>query len=462
MRHHAATRSLGLIGLFGLFATLLACRQPSADLWLPGDDPAEPNGRGRASLIVEAPGVSSSGPILDWTAVDHRLDDIVLGVGGERMRVSYDDAHPWDGAIVPMVTIVVFSDYQCPYCDRFDQTLDQLLGRYGGELRVVYRQFPLPSHREAEFAAAVALAAHAQGQFMAMHRWLYENSHALTHMSVAERAATYGIDVQRLLDELDDGRHAARIDDDLEAGKRLEVTGTPSYFINGRPGSGAQPIEELDRIVHEELALAQRLLAAGSTPEQVWARILAASRETSASAPAAASKRYPTALIGLPQRGAAKPKVEILMCGDFDCPYCRKSTATLAQLLQDHPNDVAVFFRNHPLPMHVNARAAHRAAIAADNQGQFWPMFDLLYADTSKRSDAELEAMAKQLGLDVKQFRQDVTAIQTEARIDAELGYCEQALDASGTPTFFINGIKLVGAQPLAQFEALVQAELAP
>jgi protein-disulfide isomerase len=458
MRLRASTLSFGLIGLF---MTLLACRQPSADLSLPDADPAEPSGRGNPSVIVEAPGAisSSSGPILEWTAVDHRLDDIITAVGGERMRVSYDAQHPWDGAVVPMVTIMVFSDYQCPYCDRFDQTLDQLLGRYPAELRVVYRQFPLPSHREAEFAAAVALAAHAQGQFVSMHRWLYENSHALTHMSVAERAATYGLDPQRLLDEVDGDRHAARIDEDLEVGKRFEVTGTPAYFINGRPGSGAQPIEELDRIVREELELAQRLLAAGSTPEQVWARMLAASSETSSVTPAA-SKRYATALTGLPRRGPANAKVEILMCGDFDCPYCQKSSTTLAQLLQSHPNDVAIFFRNHPLPMHVNARAAHRAAVAADNQGQFWPMFELLYADTSKRSDADLEALAKQLGLDVKRFRKDVTAIKTEERIDAELGYCEQALDATGTPTFFINGIKLVGAQPLAEFEALVQAEL--
>jgi protein-disulfide isomerase len=447
---------------FGLIAALLACRQPSAEISVPGDRPPEPSGRGGPSVIVEPPRASSSGPILEWTEVDNRLDSIVTAVGGERMRVSYDERHPWAGASLPMVTIVVFSDYQCPYCDRFDQTLDQLLSHYGSELRVVYRQFPLPGHREAEFAANVALAAHAQGQFPAMHRWLYENSRALDHRGVADRAAQYGLDPQRLLDEVDGDQHAAVVDDDLVVGSRFGVTGTPSYFINGRPGSGAQPIEDLDKIVREELELAGRLLAAGSTPEQVWARILAASTDapSRAATATASSKRYPTALTGLPRRGAATAKVELLMCGDFDCPYCQKSVATLAQLLQAHPNDLAIFFRNHPLPMHPNARAAHRAVVAADNQGQFWPMFDLLYADTSKRSDADLEAMAKQLKLDLKQFRKDVAAAQTEARIDAELAYCEQTLDAAGTPTFFINGRKLVGAQPFSEFEAVVQAEL--
>jgi protein-disulfide isomerase len=447
---------------FGLIATLLACRQPSAEITAPDDRPAEPSGRGAPSVIVEAPGASgsSSGPILEWTEVDNRLDDLITAVGGERMRVSYDADHPWAGASLPMVTIVVFSDYQCAFCNRFDQTLDDLLGRYSSELRVVYRQFPLPSHREAHFAAGVALAAHAQGQFASMHRWLYDNAKAIDHRRVAEHAASYGLDPQRLLDEADGDALATRIDGELEVGRRFEVTGTPSYFINGRPGSGAQPIEELERIIREEIDLAERLLAAGSTREQIWARMLAASHDTPSKGSLASTTRYPTALAGLPRRGATSAKVELLMCGDFDCPYCKKSAATLAQLLQAHPNDLAIFFRNHPLPMHANARAAHRAAIAADNQGQFWPMFDLLYADTSKRSDAELEAMAKKLKLDLKQFRKDIAAANTEARIDAELAYCEQTLGATGTPTFFINGRQLVGAQPLAEFEAVIQAEL--
>ncbi len=412
-------------------------------------------------MIVEAPGGRQLPSILDPTAVDRSLDGIVTATGEKRMRVAYDEQHPWMGAFTPMVTIVVFSDYQCPYCDRFDQTLDRLLGRYPDSVRVVYRQFPLPSHREAEFAAMVALAAHAQGQFAVMHRWLYENMHALNHLSVAERAASYGLDTQRLLDDVDGDRHAARIDEDLDVGKRFDVTGTPSYFINGRPGSGARSIEELEKIVQQELALAERLIAAGSRPEQVWARILVASDDVASPVPAVSTKRYETQLAGLPRRGPKSAKVEILMCGDFDCPYCQKSVATLAQLLQSHPSDVAVFFRQHPLPMHANARAAHRAAIAADNQGQFWAMFDLLYADPQKRSAAELEDMAKQLGLDLKQFRKDVTASKTEERIDAELAFCEQALDATGTPTFYINGRKLVGAQPLNEFEAVIQAELA-
>ena len=459
MRPRAPTIWLSLfVGLLSV-----ACRQTSADLALPDTEPtpSEPSGRGGPSIIVETPGSSASGPILDWTAVDNQLDNLILATATQRMRVTYDEQHPWVGATVPLVTIVVFSDYQCPYCDRLDQTLDQLLGRYPDVVRVVYRQFPLPSHREAEFAASVALAAHAQGKFTAMHRWLYENMHALNPMSVAERAASYGLDTQRLIDEVDGDHHAARIDADLELGKRFDVAATPSWFINGRPGNGAQPIEEFDKLVREELQLGERLLAAGSRPEQVWARILAASTDTAASVSVAAITRFETQLANLPRRGPSKAKVEILMCGDFDCPYCQKSIATLAQLQQSHPSDVAVYFRNHPLPMHANARAAHRAAVAADNQGQFWAMFELLYADTSKRSTAELEDMAKQLKLDIKRFRKDVTASKTEERIDAELAFCEQALGASGTPTFFINGRELIGAQPISEFEQIIQAELA-
>ncbi|PRQ00038.1 DSBA-like thioredoxin domain protein [Enhygromyxa salina] len=149
------------------------------------------------------------------------------------------------------------------------------------------------------------------------------------------------------------------------------------------------------------------------------------------------------------------------MCGDFDCPYSKRSTATLEQLLKDHKSDLAVYFRHHPLPMHQHARAAHRAAVAAENQGKFWDMFDLLYADPKKRSDAELEDMAKQLGLDIERFRKDVAAQKTEERIDEQLQFCERDLDVRGTPTFFINGRPLTGAIPIANFEAIIQEELA-
>jgi protein-disulfide isomerase len=114
-----------------------------------------------------------------------------------------------------------------------------------------------------------------------------------------------------------------------------------------------------------------------------------------------------------------------------------------------------------PLPIHKDAVAAHRAAVAADNQGQFWAMFELLYADQEARTTAELEAMAKQLGLKLKQFRSDLADPQTDALVEQQREFCEKQLDSRGTPSFFINGRPLTGAQPIDAFEAIIAEELA-
>src|SRR5690349_8044723 len=112
----------------------LACRpQPSATLELgpdPADPTSEPSGLGEAPTVFVEPGGTARtpviGPELDWTKVDDRFASLITASGHERSRVPYDDDHPWTGSSKPMVTIVVFSDYQCPYCKRLDDTLGSL------------------------------------------------------------------------------------------------------------------------------------------------------------------------------------------------------------------------------------------------------------------------------------------------------------------------------------------------
>ncbi|WP_146658000.1 DsbA family protein [Enhygromyxa salina] len=455
-----------------LCAWVLACHQPTANITpsTPSTPPAaEPSGFADApSVIVEAPVRAPVGPVLDWRLVG---SDLAHLIEGERYRVDYDGDHPWAGASTPLVTIVMFYDYQCPYSQRLNGVMLDLLQRYPQRLRVVWRQFPLDMHAQAKFASAVALAAHGQGQFAFMHEWLFANNRALSPETIAQQIVGAGIDTQRLLAEVSNNFHAERVEADIAFGQAFAVRSTPSFFVNGRPFRGARSLEEVDAIVREELLVAERLLQAGAPPDQVWARILAASAAeraadvrptTTPAPPPIPTQRFATQLSGLPERGANKPKIQILMCGDFDCPFCQRSTATLQQLLQDHKGDLAVYFRHHPLAFHTTARAAHRAAVAAENQGQFWPMFDALYANQKQRSDAELEDMAKQLGLDIKRFRRDIADPKTDERIDEQAAFCEQDLDAKGTPTFFINGLVLTGAQPIAAFEQIIQQELSP
>ncbi len=269
MRAHAALLTLALA------SALPGCRQPSADLKLPDPVGAEPPAGTGPSLIVEAPPAPGPEPelILDPSAVDDRLASLI---DGERYRVAYDLDHPWAGASVPLVTIVVFTDYQCPYCAKLDDSLRQLRAHYP-ELRVVWRQYPLPFHGEAELAARYTLAAQQQGAHLQIHEWAFDNRHALSVAGFEHEAEALGLDVDRLRADAASDWIVERVASDKAAAQALGITGTPTSFVNGRLLSGAVPIEQFEAIIAEELQLADALLVEGSERREVWARILAAS-----------------------------------------------------------------------------------------------------------------------------------------------------------------------------------------
>jgi protein-disulfide isomerase len=456
----------------------LACRpQPSATLALepdPDADQAEPSGLGESSTVfVEPPGgppAAAIGPELDWTKVDDRLASLIVASGHERSRVAYDADHPWSGSTTPLVTIVVFSDYQCPYCKKLDETLCALQSQYGSDLRIVFRQLPLAMHAQARLAAKAALAAHAQGAYAPMHAWLFDNARNLSPESIEAEAANLGLDLTRFRADLASDWLENRIRADEDLAKHVHVTGTPGFFINGRKVSGATPIETLTPMIDEELQLGRELVAAGSGQLEVWARILAvadpdppapAKPATTRSSGPDTAKRYVVDLKGVARRGAKKPKVEIMMCGDLDCPFSGKSVATLAQLEVDNKGKLAVLFRHFPLDgLHPNARAAHRAAIAADRQGEFWAMWELLFANRNARSQSDLEGFASQLGLDLDRFRKDIADPEVDKQIDADIAACK-AIDVHATPTFFLNGRALQGAQPIDKFQVIIDEEKA-
>ncbi|MFC1642082.1 DsbA family protein [Myxococcota bacterium] len=139
------------------------------------------------------------------------------------------------------VTIVEFSDFQCPHCARVAKVAKQVKQEYAGRVRFVFRQFPLSFHKEAHLAAQAALAANAQGKFWEYHDALFEKSKDLKREALERRAQEVGLNLAQLKAALDDKTYAAKVDQDMELGKKVWVSGTPSMFVNGvrvsNPGS---------------------------------------------------------------------------------------------------------------------------------------------------------------------------------------------------------------------------------
>lgn len=171
----------------------------------------------------------------------------------EPIRVEVAAAGPAKGPATAPVVIVEFSDFQCPYCSRLTPTLEEVMSKYGTKVRLVFRQFPLPMHPNAQKAAEAALCANEQGKFWEMHDAMFKDQQGLAVDALKTKAAGLGLNAQTFNACLDSGKQKDTISADMKAGQTAGVTGTPAMFINGRFLSGAQPMSEIAKVIDEEL-----------------------------------------------------------------------------------------------------------------------------------------------------------------------------------------------------------------
>lgn len=157
------------------------------------------------------------------------------------------------GAADAPVTLVQFTDYQCPYCLRTEPTVAKIRAHYGDRVRVVVRHFPLDFHRQARGAAEAAACARKQGRFFEYHDALFENQKALALPDLEDRARKLGLDLGSFRSCLSARQSAAEVDADLEEARRLGISGTPAFFVNGILLSGAQPYESFVTVIDAEL-----------------------------------------------------------------------------------------------------------------------------------------------------------------------------------------------------------------
>jgi protein-disulfide isomerase len=172
----------------------------------------------------------------------------------EPLREPVATTGPQRGAAGAAVTIVEFSDFECPFCARFTPVLAQLQSRYPGKVRVVYRYFPLASiHPDAQKAAEAAVCADRQGKFWPMHDALFADQTALGIAQLKATASRLGLDVPRFDECLDGGAGAAVVAADQAAGEDLAIASTPSSFVNGRFVKGAWTFDQMQTLVEDEL-----------------------------------------------------------------------------------------------------------------------------------------------------------------------------------------------------------------
>jgi protein-disulfide isomerase len=151
------------------------------------------------------------------------------------------------------VTIVEWSDFQCPFCRRVGPTLAQIEKEYGDKVAIAFKHLPLSIHPKARGAHIASEAAHRQGKFWEMHDKIFENQRDMNPDTFVKYAGQIGLDVEQFKKDVASAEVQAKVDADSAQASKLGVTGTPAFFINGRFLSGAQPFPSFKRIIDEEL-----------------------------------------------------------------------------------------------------------------------------------------------------------------------------------------------------------------
>ena len=233
------------VGLAAAFRWAGAHGGPAASARRPGAAPVLVGAFGALALIVTLGSLLL--PPTPAAKPSETLSDELLALLDE-------DGAPSIGPADARVTIVEFSDFQCPFCSRLAESMHQLREAYPDDIRLEFRHFPLSFHNNARTAAEAAVCAQEQGRFWEMHDQMFANQSSLSRDGLMELAPDAGVDADALAACLDAGEVGTRVDADQAAGAALGVTGTPNFFVNGVGFAGALPYEQLVEIVDAALA----------------------------------------------------------------------------------------------------------------------------------------------------------------------------------------------------------------
>ncbi len=446
-------RRLASVALVLLVAWVTACGGAGAGAKAP-------------DLVVGGDGGAASQPIATSPGTDPvREDDAAV-------PISADD--PVRGKRLALVTIVVFSDFQCPFCGKLAATFDRVAETYGDDVRFVFKNEPLPFHAHATLAAEVGhavMALKGDDAFWRYHDMAFRRQQLMSPDSIRAWAVAAGADSREVDDGLANKKWAPKVERDHELAKRLGVQGTPGTFVNGVSVGGAQPLEKWKDVIDAELVKAKALVARGVTRDRVYGRMAAANFAEPSVAkhvddddddkPDTEVWKVPVA--SSPSRGSASALVTVVEFSDFQCPFCKKVQPMLERLRNEYGDRVRWVWKDEPLTFHARAVPAAtlaRFARAQKGDAAFWTAHDKLFASQPKLEDTDLESVALALGLDAAKASAAIKNKAFQKGIEEDIALADD-VQANGTPHFFVNGRRLVGAQPYDKFKALIDVEMA-
>lgn len=354
-----------------------------------------------------------------------------------------------------VVTLVAFTDFQCPFCARAAGTVKVLQEKYGKALRVVLKHNPLPFHPMARPAALAAIAAGRQGKFWPMHDKLFDHAQDLDEGHFFKWAKQLGLDQGRFRRDKADAAANRQIDDDMAMAEAVEARGTPTFFVNGRKIIGAQTAEVFSVVIDEEIAAARDAGRQGPA----WYESRIADGKTFDDLDDVA---LPFDLSGLPAIGAETPQVTVAYVTDHQCPFCARLAPVLRRLVEKNPQHLRVVMVPWMAADHPAFLPAAQAAMAAWLEGGatlFGQLDKELYAHTHELDEEMVNRLAAQVGLKKQRMMELLANGQIAALLERASAVAVRG-EAEATPTVFVNGRAVKHVTPSA-VERAINRELA-
>lgn len=361
------------------------------------------------------------------------------------------------------VTVVLFGDLMCPH------TLAQLplllaeKARRGRDLRLAFRYLPLSQNAGSVSSARALAGLYADRGGDPLFRVLEAAAKQRTPLARGDLAPILAMLGMTDVDVEDLGRaqtSGAAVERDVELASSLFVRATPTLFVNGVRLDGFHPAPALSAAIDRELRAAYLSLAAGVAPSALYTTRVRKNLMNLGDDP---EERVCVRPAAAPARGAPAALVTVVEFSEFQCAACREGELGLAAVLRQNPAEVRSVWKDFPLSQHARARAAANFAHEARAVGgdkAFFAVHNRLLKGEPALEEADLFALATALNLpadrllDAARTEKHASTIESDLRLAADLG-------VSGAPTYFVNGRKLSGAPPPAEFVVLVREELA-
>ncbi len=384
------------------------------------------------------------------------------------------------GNPTPKVTLIEYADYECPFCKNHHKTMQMLMERFPNKINWVYRHFPLSFHQNAEKEAEASECIAELGgndTFWKFTDAIFErttsNGNGFSLAKLGPLAQELGVDQTKFQDCLDSGKYAKKVQAQMDAGTVAGVNGTPATFVvktsNGKWQmiSGAVDYPQFNDVV---TAMLQSTWTPPVIPEGagilpadagVPAPDILPAEDTQTSAPPKVNLKTDHI------RGNKDAKITLIEYADFECPFCQRHTATLAQLLRKYPKTVRIVYRHFPLEFHTGAKQkAEASECVAKLKGNeaFWKFHDLLFRRINVTVD-KLPLLARSADIDINAFKKCTGGgtVSSHVAMDIQGG---QESGVNGTPANFIVNERtgeftmISGAVPLSSFTAVIDPML--